>query len=81
MYFIHNTGGECIGSLVYAEDAAALVSILGDGTTVRNEVGAVLWTEGDAPNRDGNAGDSFDEAADLIREREKRPCVHKGAPV
>jgi len=59
-------GKEYIGCVKYAEDAAALVA-LQDCGSVRLGHAYVLWTEG----ADGNAGDSYDAAAELIHQRER----------
>jgi hypothetical protein len=56
---------EYIGCVKYAEDAAALVAIQDNGS-VRLGHSFVLWNEG----VDGNAGDSYDVAAEKMRERE-----------
>lgn len=59
-------GKEYVGCVKDAEDAAALVAIQENGT-VRLGHSIVLWTEG----VDGSAGDSYDVAADKMRERER----------
>ena len=59
-------GSEYIGSVKYAEDAAALVA-LQDSGTVRLSHKYVLWTQG----ADGDAGESYDAAAELMRQRER----------
>lgn len=58
-----NGQDECVAHVKYAEDAAALVSILGEAATVRTPRGRVLWTEGAEV---ASAGDSYDEAASVI---------------
>lgn len=58
-------GSEYIGCVKDATDAAVLVSIQENGT-VRLGHKKVLWTEGS----DGNAGESYDLAAEKILERE-----------
>lgn len=57
-------------NMPYAEEAAMLVSCLGDGAEVR--VGRrVVWTEGD---EEQGAGASYDEAAETMRARANRPA-------
>lgn len=64
-------GGQLLGVTQFAEDAAALVSVVGtDGIVIHNsETGInpslVLWIEG----VDGWAGESYDEAAALMNKR------------
>lgn len=62
---IYNSAKEYIGCVKYFEDAAALVSIQDDGATVRYGHTRVLWTQG----VDGNAGESYDGAAEIMRAR------------
>jgi hypothetical protein len=64
---IYNPSGEYVAACAYAEDAAALASVLGDGTTVRADHSKAwtCWTEG----VDGNAYESYDEAAAHMRSR------------
>src|SRR5262252_377953 len=54
------------GATVYAEMAAALVSVLGDGATVRTKTGHAVWREG---AEDEPAFDSYDNAALVMMER------------
>lgn len=58
-------GKEYVASVKYLEDAAALVAITGEGT-VRLDPSRIIWTEG---NEAFSAGDSFDEAALVMRNR------------
>ena len=62
---VYSSANEYVGSIKYLEDAAAFVSIQGEGATVRNGHAKKhsLWTEG----VDGNAGESYDEAAVTMR--------------
>lgn len=63
---IYSADATLMGTTAYAEDAAILVSAQGDGATVR--VGrTVVWTEGQ--DHDGEAGESYDLAAELIHDR------------
>lgn len=58
--------GELMAATAYPEDAAASVSLLGEGGVVRcTATDAVLWTEG----RDGIAAESFDVAAEIIESK------------
>lgn len=59
--------GKAIGILVHAEDAAALVSLYGDGAKVVYGKGLVVWTQGEAG--DGDASESYDCAANTMQER------------
>jgi len=61
---VYTADGEYIGACRYASDAGALVSLYGEGATIRDGHGVkkVVWTEG----TDGNAGDSYDAVADHI---------------
>jgi hypothetical protein len=62
---VYSSANEYVGSIKYLEDAAAFVSIQGEGATVRNGHARklTLWTEG----VDGHAGESYDEAAVTMR--------------
>ncbi len=68
--------GELLAVLRHAEDAAALVSVTGGVVVLHLPDGlcpsAVLWTES-APGEpgDGEASESYDLAADKMRERER----------
>ena len=59
-------GSEYVGCAKYAEDAAALVALQEDGS-VRLLHKYVLWTQG----VDGDAGESYDAAAELMHQRER----------
>jgi hypothetical protein len=63
-YSIYNEYGERIAATLHPEDAAMMVSALGDGGSVRFDKRTV-WREG----VDGNAGESYDEAAMKMLER------------
>ena len=45
--------------------AAAVVSVLGEGATIRRGHRLILWTEG----KDGWAGESYDDAAETALNR------------
>lgn len=64
---IYDSDGIYQASCRHATDAAAVVAIQGDGATVRFRHRKRIWTEGE--NADGYAGDSYDEAAELMLSR------------
>ena len=59
--------GEYVGCVKYLEDAAAIAGMT-DGTQVRDghSPSRILWCEGE---EEFLAGDSWDDAADVMRER------------
>lgn len=69
---VHNPNGEYIASCKHYEDAACLIAMYGEGATVRHaDIGSrdkrdVIWREGAERIA---AGDSYDEAADIMRSR------------
>ena len=63
---IYNLNREYIGCVKYAEDAAALVALQGDGATVKYDHGKVIWREG---AEELSAGESYDEAARVMYRR------------
>jgi len=63
---VHN-GTEQIGSTRYAEDAAALVSLAGEGARVLAD-GCIVWREGREAQP---AGESYDYAADVMHQRRR----------
>lgn len=69
-YKVYDMEGEYQAACKDAELAAAVVALLGDGATIRlgHAKGATVWTEGDAG--DGHAGESYDEVAIKVHERE-----------
>lgn len=64
-FAVYNSEGEFIAATKYAEEAAHLVSFEGIGAVVKNRPGRILWTEG----IDGEAGESYDHAAEVMQER------------
>lgn len=60
-------GGEYVASVKYLEDAAAIVSV--SGGVVKYQHKYTLWTEG---SEEFSAGDSFDGAAEVMRDRLKQ---------
>jgi len=70
---VYSENREYLASFKRPEHAAALVSALGDGTTLRwGHIGTV-WTEGE----DGQAGDSYDYVAEVAHERQKWMEFHQ----
>ena len=65
---VYSSANEYIGSIKYLEDAAAFVSMRGEGATVRNGHAKknIIWTEG---REKFGAYDSYDGAAEIMRER------------
>ena len=59
------------GACKEIEGAAALVSFYGSGATIRTGHGAsdIVWKDG--VEHDGDAGDSYDVVADVVRKRER----------
>ena len=57
--------GDFRAAVVFPEDAAALVSLLGHGATIRYSR-RVVWREG---KEEFDAGESYDSVAVVIRER------------
>lgn len=64
--WVHNPDGDPIAGCVYVEDAAALVSVLGVGHSIRTRSGTMLWYEG---GEGFPAIDSFDEVTSIAHER------------
>lgn len=63
---VYNPQGEHVASLVYAEDADALVAFYGDGATIRTTSDTILWHEG---LEDQPAGESYDHVATTVGDR------------
>ncbi|MGP9804043.1 hypothetical protein [Paracoccus sp. NSM] len=63
---IFRPGGEYVAACKYAEDAAALTAILGDGTKIKHGHSHVVWTEG---AEDFSAGESYDRVAKIVHDR------------
>jgi len=67
-YKVYTSAGEYVAACKYAEDAAAVASLYGEGSTVRSGHRKVLFADG----IDGiSGGESVDDAAALIHERER----------
>jgi hypothetical protein len=65
---VYSASGEYLAACHYGEDAAALVSINGEGATIRagHSKKDIVWTEG---SEAFEAGNSYDSVAKLISER------------
>ena len=66
MFKIYDKYGEYRGTLVEPEAAAALIGFYGHGASVRY-ANKTVWIEG--PDGDGEAGESYDNAADRMMDR------------
>lgn len=60
---------EYVGCLKYGEDAAAMVSILGNGAVVKYDHALIVWTEG---AEEFSAGESCYRAAAVMEERRRK---------
>lgn len=65
LWAVHNVDGKRVASLKHAEDAAALVATMADGSTIRRHR-RVLWTEG---KEAFPAAESYDGVANVMSER------------
>ena len=67
-YKVFTAGGTYVAAIKHLEDAAAFVSFQGEGATVRNGHAKkrTIWTEG---RESFSAGESYDSAAEIMRER------------
>lgn len=65
---IYNMVKEYIGCMKYAEDAAAVVGLYGNGATIRDghRVKDIVWTEGKEEQR---ASESVDFVAEVVYRR------------
>lgn len=63
---IYSADGEYVASCKYCEDAAALVAMHGDGTTIRHGHSNIVWTEGKETQP---ASESYDFVARTISVR------------
>lgn len=63
---LYSVGSEYVGCMKYREDAAAMVSILGVGATVRYDHRLVVWTEG---KEEFSASESYDRAGEIMEQR------------
>ena len=63
---VYSPQGEYIASCKYAEDAATLCGMYGDGTIVRYRHSLILWRQG---QENVHADESLDVAADIMLKR------------
>lgn len=68
---VYNASGEYVASCKYPSDAAALVSLYGDGATIRHghRKTDAVWTEGAESQP---AGESYDFVAETVHARLER---------
>ncbi|ANS04694.1 hypothetical protein [uncultured Mediterranean phage] len=64
---VYDSDGKYQAACKHAEDAANLVTVYGDGATIRDGHGPIVWREG--PNHDGCGSDSYDGTANVVWER------------
>ena len=80
-YKIFNPGGEYVASCKYAEDAAALMALYGDGAEIRTEhaKSTTVWREGAEQQ---SAGESYDFVASTViaRETERFDAMYTRLP-
>jgi len=62
---IYTAEGEYVASTKHTEGASLLMDLYGEGATIRYDHRKIVWTEG----VDGNAAQSYDSTAELIRTR------------
>lgn len=78
---VHSPTGTYEGEAVFGELAAAMVAVLGDGSTVRTAGGQVVWREG---AEEYSAAESYDNAAETMRYRAtsgvSAPELYTGPP-
>ena len=65
---VYDAHGKYMAACVQFEAAAAVVSLYGDGATIRYHHGPIIWREG----TDGHAGESYDHVAIVGRARVER---------
>ena len=64
---VYDEDGKYQAACKQAEVAALLVTFFGDGATIRDGHGPIVWREG--PNHDGCGSDSYDGTANVVWER------------
>ncbi len=67
---VYSVNGEYIASCKYAEDAAALVSVQGNGASISYRHGRKLWIEG---HEAIPAGESYDTVSVTVEARRNVP--------
>ena len=75
---VYNSSNEYVGCLKHYEDAACIVASYGTGAQVRYGHGKkhILWNEG---SEEFSAGESYDRAGHVMREREA--AIYSKSPV
>lgn len=70
-YKVYSPQNKRIAALAHSEDAALIVSVYGDGATVRIGRGnrKILWTEG---KENIKAAESYDAASNTMLQRESQ---------
>lgn len=63
---VYNAAQEYKAACKDVEDAACLVSLYGDGGTIRLDHKLILWTEG---SEDQQASESYDHVAEVVYRR------------
>jgi len=62
---VYSADGQYLASFKYAEDAACLVAMRGNASTIREGHSTVVWLEG----VDGIAAESYDALAEVVYHR------------
>jgi hypothetical protein len=62
---VYTPQGEYVASAKHTEGASLLMSLYGDGSTIRFDHRKIVWTEG----IDGNASQSYDYTAEQIHKK------------
>lgn len=62
---LYGSNGEYQAACKEIEAAAAVVTLYGEGSTIRDGHVKVVWTEG----KDGSAGNSYDYVGDVVYSR------------
>lgn len=65
-YKVYSSTNEYLGSVKHLEDAAVLVSVQGEGATIRYGHDAAIWIEG---SEGWSAGESYDQTARVCEDR------------
>ena len=80
---IYTKDGEYVGCMKHPDDCAAVVSLYGNGATIRDghRKKDIVWTEG--KDNDGWASDSYDHVADTVwrrvDERQQKLVAKRGS--
>jgi hypothetical protein len=74
---VYDAEGNYQASCKEPEAAAAVVAIYGEGARIKYDHAVVVWREGECG--DGWAGNSYDEVAQVVRERVHAYAVKRNA--